>query len=85
MPPWGISRPYWLKVTLPYRLTQAGRDMTRVEYTFRATPSNAADRMKEVLGFRAWLASKSRRAVQRLAEVLEEGHSPTRAATVAAG
>jgi uncharacterized protein YndB with AHSA1/START domain len=74
-----------IKTEATYRLTQAGRDMTRVEYTFRSTPSNSADRMKEWLGFRAWLASKSRRALKHLGEALEQGRSPTRAATVAAG
>jgi uncharacterized protein YndB with AHSA1/START domain len=68
-----------------YTLTQTGRDMTRVEYTFAATPAGPADRLKFLLGFRPWLAAKSRRALRNLADTLEKGRPSTHAATVAAG
>jgi uncharacterized protein YndB with AHSA1/START domain len=74
-----------IKTEAAYRLTQAGHDMTRVEYTFEARPASPADRLKELLGFRAWLAAKSRGGLRRLADALEEDRPSTRAATVAAG
>jgi len=74
-----------IRTEATYRLTQAGRDMTRVEYTFEAAAGTPADRLKGLLGFRPWLMAKSRGALQRLAKTLEEGPPSTRAATVAAG
>jgi uncharacterized protein YndB with AHSA1/START domain len=74
-----------VKTEAVYRLTQAGHDMTSVEYTFTAIPSTAGDRIRELLGFRAWLRAKSHRALQRLAQALEQGRAPSGTATVAAG
>jgi uncharacterized protein YndB with AHSA1/START domain len=74
-----------IKTEATYRLTQAGRDMTRVEYTFSAVPGTPADRLKDLLGFRLWLLAKSRGALRRLARSLEEGARSDGAATVAAG
>jgi uncharacterized protein YndB with AHSA1/START domain len=74
-----------IKTETVYRLTQAGRDMTNIEYTFTATSRSSGDRIRELLGFRPWLASKGRRALQRLAHNLEAGQPSTRAATVASG
>jgi len=74
-----------IKTEAAYRLTQAGHDMTRVEYTFAARPGSPADRIKDLLGFRLWLRAKSRTGLQRLARILEEGRGSTHAATVAAG
>jgi uncharacterized protein YndB with AHSA1/START domain len=74
-----------IKTEATYELTQTGQDMTQIEYSFEAVPATPADRMRDLLGFRAWLASKSRGGLQRLARNLEEGRPSTRAATVAAG
>jgi uncharacterized protein YndB with AHSA1/START domain len=74
-----------IKTEAVYKLTQAGREMTLVEYTFSAVSGSRADRVRELLGFRAWLKAKSRTALGRMAEVLEEDRPSTRAATVAAG
>jgi len=74
-----------IKTKAAYRMTQAGRDMTRVEYSFEAVPGSAGDRLKDLLGFRPWLTAKSRGGLQRLAKTLEEGRPSTHAATVAAG
>jgi uncharacterized protein YndB with AHSA1/START domain len=74
-----------IKTNAAYRMTQAGRDMTRVEYSFEAVPGASADRLKDLLGFRLWLMTKSRGGLQGLARNLEEGRPSTHAATVAAG
>jgi uncharacterized protein YndB with AHSA1/START domain len=68
-----------------YTLTQPGQQMTRVEYSFSAARGAPADRFRELLGFRAWLRSRSRRALQRLAQGLEQDRPSTHAASVAAG
>ena len=59
--------------------------MTHVEYSFEAVPGSPADRLKDLLGFRPWLMSKSRGGLQLLGKILEEGRPSTHAATVAAG
>jgi uncharacterized protein YndB with AHSA1/START domain len=74
-----------IKTQAVYRLTQTGRDMTRVEYEFSTGAGKPADRLRALLGLRLWLKAKHRRALQRLAGVLEGGTASTDAATVAAG
>jgi uncharacterized protein YndB with AHSA1/START domain len=68
-----------------YTLTPSGHSMTLVEYTVSTNPTMLVDRLKEALGMRAWLALQSRRALRRLAQVLEGGTARTHAARVAAG
>jgi uncharacterized protein YndB with AHSA1/START domain len=74
-----------IKTQATYRLTQAGSEMTRVEYRFEAVPGVPADRIRDLLGFRAWLKAKSRGGLGQLAAILETGRPSTHAATVAAG
>jgi uncharacterized protein YndB with AHSA1/START domain len=68
-----------------YTLTAYGQDMTQLEYEVASTPGTKADGIRAVLGGRAWLKVQSRRALRRLATVLEEGQPAAHAATVAPG
>jgi uncharacterized protein YndB with AHSA1/START domain len=68
-----------------YRLTSVDHDMTRVEYTFELASGAASDRLKEALGLRGWLRRAARRALNRLAQVLEDGEPSARAVRPAAG
>lgn len=68
-----------------YRLIPADHDMTRVEYRFETRPHNALDRLKESLGMRGWLRRKLRRALGRMAQVLEDGTATAHAVRPAAG
>ena len=73
------------QVEAGYTLTSSGQGMTRVEYEISTTPGAPTDRLREALGGRAWLAHQSRRALRRLAAVLEEGEPSSHAVRVAAG
>ena len=68
-----------------YRLTEAGHDMTKVEYSFESEPATMVDRVKEAIGLRSWLRRGARRALGRLARVLEDGDPSAHAARPAAG
>ena len=68
-----------------YRLVPADHDMTRIEYTFESEPASAVDRLKEGLGQRGGMRRAARRALGRLAHVLEEGEPSAHAARPAAG
>lgn len=93
----GLERPYRLlltgqtgrlgrvKIGSRYTLTSSGQDMTRVEYEVSTTSPAVTDRLREALGGRAWLMRQSRKALRRLAQVLEEGEPSSHAARVAAG
>jgi uncharacterized protein YndB with AHSA1/START domain len=74
-----------IRTRTQFRLTDHGRGMTRVELTYSTEPATPADRLKEALGQRAWLRAKWRRALRRMAEVLEQGEPSSRAVRVAAG
>jgi uncharacterized protein YndB with AHSA1/START domain len=74
-----------VKTEATYTLTPAGHGMTTVELSFETQPPTRADRLRESLGLRGWLVRQSRRALQRLAETLEEGEPSAHAAGVAAG
>jgi uncharacterized protein YndB with AHSA1/START domain len=93
----GLERPYRIvlegqagrigrvKTRAVYTLTPYGSDMTRLEYEVSSTPATTKDRLRETLGGRAWLKLQSRRAMRRLANVLESGQDRSRAARVASG
>ena len=68
-----------------YTLTPHGQSMTRVDYEVATTPATRVDDLRPMLGGRAWLKHQSRRALRRLADVLEHGEPSARAAGVAAG
>jgi uncharacterized protein YndB with AHSA1/START domain len=68
-----------------YLLTPADHDMTRVEYRFETESEQPLDRLRETLGLRGWLRRAARRALGRLAHVLEEGEPSAHAARPAAG
>jgi uncharacterized protein YndB with AHSA1/START domain len=74
-----------IRTRAEYRLVPADHDMTRVEYRFETTPASPADRLKEALGQRGWLKRGARRALGRLAHVLEEGEPSAHAVRPAAG
>ena len=74
-----------VKIQASYTLTPYGQSMTRVEYQLSTTPTTRSDDLRALLGGRAWLKHQSRRALHRLAEVLERGQPSAHAATVAAG
>jgi hypothetical protein len=66
-------------------LTPYGGDMTRLEYEVSSTPATRKDKLREALGGAAWLKFQSRRALRRLANVLEGSQPSARAARVASG
>ena len=68
-----------------FLLTPADHDMTRVEYRFETMPAAPLDRLREALGQRGWLRRSARRALGRLAQVLEEGEPSAHAVRPAAG
>jgi uncharacterized protein YndB with AHSA1/START domain len=74
-----------IKTNAAYTLTPHGHDMTRVEYVFSTEPATRLDALKESLGGRSWVRRQSRRALRRLATLLEEGRHSAGAARVAAG
>ena len=74
-----------IRTRAEYRLTPADHDMTRVEYRFETEPGTHFDRFKEALGLRGWLRRAARRALGRMAHVLEEGEPSARAVRPAAG
>jgi hypothetical protein len=59
--------------------------MTSVEYRFETEPTNPIDRLRESLGLRGWLRRAARRALGRMAHVLEEGEPSAGAVRPAAG
>ena len=74
-----------VRLRATYTLTPFAQDMTRVEYELSTTPAGRTDEMRLVLGGGAWLRWQSRKALRRLACVLEEGRPHAHAAGVAAG
>jgi uncharacterized protein YndB with AHSA1/START domain len=74
-----------VKVHAAYKLTPYGQDMARVDYELSTTSGTRIDELRALLGGRAWLNLQSRRALRRLAKVLEEGQPTTHAANVAPG
>jgi uncharacterized protein YndB with AHSA1/START domain len=74
-----------IRTRAEYTLTPADHDMTRVEYRFETEPGTPLDRLKEALGLRGWLQRAARRALGRLASVLEDGEPSAGAVRPAAG
>jgi uncharacterized protein YndB with AHSA1/START domain len=93
----GLERPYRIqldgqtgrrgriKTSATYALTPHGHDMTKVEYTISTTPATRLDSMREALGCRSSTKRKSRRALRRMASLLEEGRASAHAVRAAAG
>ena len=81
----GAGRIGRVRTRAEYQLTPADHDMTRVEYRFEMVPGTPFDRVKEALGLRGWLKRAARRALGRLAHVLEEGEPSAHAVRPAAG
>lgn len=67
-----------------YTLTPYGNDMTQLEYEGSGTPATKGDEFRAALS-RAWLKRQIRKALRRLAKVLEEGRPSAPAARAAAG
>jgi uncharacterized protein YndB with AHSA1/START domain len=67
-----------------YTLTPYGNDMTQLAYEASSTPATKGDELRAALGGRVWLKRQSRRALRRLAKVLEEGPPSRQAARAAA-
>ena len=74
-----------IKTRATYTLTPHGHDMTKVEYTLSTEPATRFDALREALGCRSWAKRNSRKALRRLARVLEEGRASAHAVRVAAG
>jgi uncharacterized protein YndB with AHSA1/START domain len=74
-----------IPIRAEYRLVPADHGMTRVEYEYETRPANHLDRLKESLGMRGWVRRKARRALQRMANGLENGTASARAVRPAAG
>jgi hypothetical protein len=74
-----------VRINASYTLTASGHRMTTVEYTVSTTPTTRVDELREAFGMRGWLKRQSRRALRRLAGLLEEGGATAHAARVAAG
>ncbi|MEX0992944.1 MAG: SRPBCC family protein [Solirubrobacterales bacterium] len=72
-----------IAIECSYTLTTSGQGMTRVEYRFESSPAKPIDHLREALGMRFWLKVQSRRALRRLAAVLE-GREPAAARVRAA-
>lgn len=74
-----------IAVRAEYRLVPTGGEMTRVEYRFGTESASRVDRFKQALGMRGWLRRNCRRALGRMAHVLEEGTPSAHAVRPAAG
>jgi hypothetical protein len=59
--------------------------MTKVEYTVSTEPATVVDSLRESLGCRSSLKRKSRKALRRMASLLEDGTASTGAVRAAAG
>jgi uncharacterized protein YndB with AHSA1/START domain len=66
-----------------YTLSPGAGGTTRVEYTLESLPVMPSDRLMEALGGSWWMRRQTRRAMQRLRTILEEGRDRGRRATVA--
>ena len=67
-----------------YELTSPSAGLTRVALTLWTEPENPVERFREALGFRSFMRGRSRRALERLRTVLEEGgRGPLSYATIA--
>jgi uncharacterized protein YndB with AHSA1/START domain len=64
-----------------YELEQGAGGTTRVTFTFEALGKTPSDRFLEKLGARSFMKRKTKRAMRRLRDILEEdrgrGHRPT--------
>ena len=74
-----------VKTRATYTLTPYGQGMTEVEYELASTAATKADELRALLGGRTWLKLQSRKALRRLAQLLEEGEPAAHAAGVAPG
>lgn len=81
----GTGRRGRVKTRAEFTLKQADHDMTRVQYRFETEPATPVDRIKEALGQRGWTRRQARRALGRLAQVLEQGEPSAHAVRAAAG
>jgi uncharacterized protein YndB with AHSA1/START domain len=74
-----------VKTHAVYTLTPYGQDMTQLDYQVSSTPGKKIDKFRAMLGGRIWLKLQTRKALRRLARVLEKGEPRAHAARVAAG
>ena len=74
-----------VKIHAAYTLTPYGNNMTRLDYEISSSAGTRTDELRAALGGRAWLKLQSRRALRRLAKLLEEGQPTAHAARAAAG
>jgi hypothetical protein len=56
-----------------YTLSPAPGESTKVEYTLETKPVQLSDKLREVLGGRAWNRRQAAKAMRRLRSILEEG------------
>jgi uncharacterized protein YndB with AHSA1/START domain len=68
-----------------YTLEPGAGGTTRVEWTIETRPALITDRVAEALGQRRWLRRRGRKALKRLARILEDGEGAGPRVTVAGG
>jgi uncharacterized protein YndB with AHSA1/START domain len=68
-----------------YTLTEHGQDRTRLEYHVSSTETHVVDRLRIALGGRTWLRRQIRKALRRLAALMEQSQPATAPSRVAAG
>ena len=73
-----------IKMLGTYTLSPGPGGSTRLEYTLETVPVMPSDRLMEALGGNAWMRRKTRKAMRRLQEILEDGRGRGKRATVAA-
>jgi uncharacterized protein YndB with AHSA1/START domain len=74
-----------VKLHATYTLTDYGQGMTRLEYGLSTTSAKRTAELRPSLGGRTWLVLQSRKALRRLARLLEEGQPRAHAVGVAPG
>ena len=67
----GMGRVGRIAIECSYTLTTVAYEMTHVEYRFASKPAKSIDRLREAIGMRFWMTVQARRALRRLAAVLE--------------
>jgi uncharacterized protein YndB with AHSA1/START domain len=68
-----------------YELEPGAGGTTRVSFTFETQPKLLSDRFLERLGTRGWVKRRTRRALGRLRDILEQGERRGERATIAGG
>jgi uncharacterized protein YndB with AHSA1/START domain len=68
-----------------YELEPGSGGTTRLRFTFETQPKMPSDRLLESLGARGWMKRRTRKALVRVRDILEEGERRGARATIAGG